>query len=264
MNRFLAGLAVFAAIGAHQAAQAQTPAQPQPQKPTIVLVHGAFAESASWNGVIRILERDGFPVVAAANPLRGVASDGDYVARLVAGIRTPVVLVGHSYAGMVISNAATGQANVRGLVFVSAFAPERGETAAALTGRFPGSTLVPTLAPPVALAGGGSDLYIQQDKFPAQFAADVPVAEARLMAATQRPIAQAAFDEAAGEPAWKTIPSWFVYGENDRNIPPQLLAFMAERARSRQTVVVKGASHVALISHADVVARLIQTAAVAQ
>jgi pimeloyl-ACP methyl ester carboxylesterase len=239
-------------------------AQATPDRPTIVLVHGAFADASSWNGVIKILESDGYPVVAAANPLRSVQEDAQYVANIVDSIQTPVVLVGHSYGGLVISAAANGHANVKSLVFVAAFAPESGETAVGLSGKFPGSTLGPTLAAPVALADGGKDLYIQKDKFPDQFAADVPKQAATLMAATQRPITEAALSEPSGPPAWKSLPSWFVYGSKDKNIPPQALAFMAERAQSRQTLVVNGASHVVMVSHPREVAKLIETAATAK
>lgn len=230
-------------------------------KPTIVLVHGAFAESDSWNGVIKDLQADGYSVIAAANPLRGVDSDAKAVSALLTSVKGPVVLVGHSYGGSVISGAASGHDNVKGLVFVAAFAPEAGESAVALSGKFPGSTLAPTLAPPVALPDGGHDLYIDQAKFPEQFAADVPKEEAKLMAATQRPIAEAALGEPAGKPAWKTIPSWFVYGDADKNIPPAALEWMAKRAGSKETVVVKGGSHVVMVSHPETVARLIEKAA---
>jgi pimeloyl-ACP methyl ester carboxylesterase len=239
-------------------------AQAQPAKPTVVLVHGAFADSSSWNGVITILERDGYKVVAAPNPLRGVRADADVIADVVRSINGPVVLVGHSYGGSVISEAAEGQANVKGLVYVAAFAPDAGETALGLTGKFPGSTLAPAIAPPVKLTSGGNDLYILQARFHDQFAADVPAADAQLMAAGQRPISEAALTEPSTEPAWKTVPSWFVYGDDDRNIPPAAMAFMAERAKSRQTVVVKGASHVVMVSHASEVAGLIERAATAR
>ena len=230
-------------------------------KPTVVLVHGAFAESASWNGVAAELVKSGYTVVAAANPLRGVASDAAYVASLLKSIKGPVVLVGHSYGGAVISAAAVGASNVKALVYVAAFAPDAGESCLALTGKYPGSTLPPTLAPPVALADGGEDLYIQQDKFPHQFAADVDLPQARTMAATQRPIKSAALAQAAGEPAWKTIPSWAIYGTGDLNIPPASMAFMADRMHARKTVVVQGASHVVMVSHAHEVAAVITQAA---
>lgn len=254
MKKLLAGIALVAAAAS---ASARTGAP----RPTVVLVHGAFADTSSWNGVIRILERDGYPVVAVANPLRSVHSDAVYVGDVLARIPGPVVLVGHSYGGSVISEAANGRSNVKALVYVAAFAPEAGETAVQLTGKFPGSTLGPTLASPVPLADGGKDLYIRPDRFPAQFAADVAPAEARLMAVGQRPVTEAALNEQSTEGAWKTIPSWFVYGDRDRNIPPQALAFMAERAHSRQTIRVAGGSHVVMVSHPAVVAALIERAA---
>jgi len=255
MKKFMiAALAVGAAV--------QSPAAPvAAQRPTIVLVHGAFADSSSWNGVMTILQRHGYRVVAAANPLRSVRSDADAVSDIVKSIEGPVVLVGHSYGGSVISEAAEGRPNVKALVYVAAFAPDAGETALGLTGRFPGSTLAPTLAPAVELAGGGKDLYIRQARFPDQFAADVPAAQARLMAAGQRPIAQAALTEASTAPAWKHVPSWFIYGSGDRNIPPAALDFMARRAHARQAIVVKGASHVVMVSNAPAVAGLIERAA---
>ena len=230
-------------------------------KPTIVLVHGAFAESSSWNGVVKTLERDGYPVVAVANPLRSLKGDAKYVASIVSTIQTPVVLVGHSYGGSVISEAATGNRNVKALVYVAAFAPEAGETAAGLSSKFPGSTLGPTLAAPVPLPGGGKDLYIKQERFRAQFAADVPKDTAALMAATQRPITEAALNEPSGPPDWKSIPSWFIYGTGDLNIPEAAHSFMAERANSKETVVIKGGSHVVMVSHPDAVAKIIEQAA---
>lgn len=258
MKKLIAGGLLLAASALPLVAQAQA------AKPTIVLVHGAFADSSSWNGVIPILQRDGYTVIAAPNALRSVRTDADEVRDLVKSIDGPVVLVGHSYGGSVISEAAEGAPNVKGLVYVSAFAPEEGETALGLTGKFPGSTLGPALAPPVKLAGGGNDLYILQARFHDQFAADVPAAEAKLMAAGQRPIADAALGEATTAPAWKHVPSWFIYGDKDRNIPPVAMQFMAERAKSRGTVVVKGASHVVMVSHAPAVASLIEKAATAQ
>lgn len=255
MKKIFSGLALATALAATSFANAAD------SKPTVVLVHGAFADSSSWNGVAKILQKDGYPVIAAANPLRSVSSDAQAVASIVKNIKTPVVLVGHSYGGAVISEAAYGHPNVKALVYVAAFTPETGETAAELSGRFPGGTLGSALAAPVELADGGKDLYIQQDKFHDQFAADVPEADARLMASGQRPITVAALNEPAKDPAWKTIPSWFVYGDQDKNIPPQAMAFMAERAHSKQTVVVKGGSHVVMVSNPKVVAELIEKAA---
>lgn len=238
------------------AASAQVPA-----KPTIVLVHGAFADSSSWNPVTERLVKDGYTVVAAANPLRGLKSDADYVSNILASINAPVVLVGHSYGGAVSSGAANGHSHVKALVFVAAFAPDRGEAAGALAGKFPGGTLGSALAAPVRLLGGGFDLYIDQSKFHAQFAHDVPTEQAALMAAGQRPIAEAALTDAAGPPAWKALPSWFIYGSGDKNIPAAGLAFMADRAGSKNTVIVEGASHVIMISHPQAVVDVIKQAA---
>ena len=242
-------------------ASACNSAQSAASHPTIVLVHGAFADASSWNGAISILSHDGYPVVAAANPLRGVRSDADEIDSVIDSIHGPVVLVGHSYGGSVISEAAFGRQNVKALVFVSAFEPDAGETGAGLSSARPGATLGATLAPPVLLQGGGHDLYIQQDRFPAQFAADVPAAQAALMAATQRPILDAALSEPSTAPAWKTIPSWTIYGSADLNIPPAEMAFMAQRAHARRTVVINGGSHVIMVSHPNEVAALIEEAA---
>lgn len=230
-------------------------------KPTIVLVHGAFADSSSWNRVVTRLEKDGYSVKAVANPLRGIKNDGEYVAGVIKTLKGPIVLVGHSYGGSVISDAAAGAQNVKALVFVAAFAPEKGESAVELSGKFPGSSLAPTLAEPVVLPSGAKDLYIDQSKFPEQFAADVPVVTARLMAVAQRPITDAALAEPAPEAAWKAIPSWFIYGDADKNIPPKALQWMADRAKSRKTIAVQGASHVVMISHPGEVTKLIEEAA---
>ena len=229
-------------------------------RPTIVLVHGAFADASSWNDVMSTLLAHGYPVVAAANPLRGVASDAAALASLLASIDGPLVLVGHSYGGMLISNAARGNGQVRALVFVAAFAPDEGESAAQLTGRLPGSTLGEALTP-VPLAEGGTDLYIQQERFHAQFAADLPGGQAQLMAASQRPVTEQALNEPAGAPAWKSIPSWFIWGDGDKNIPPAALRWMAERAGGRELIEVEGASHALAASRADRVADLILRAA---
>jgi pimeloyl-ACP methyl ester carboxylesterase len=264
-TRILFGAGVTAAI-ALAAATAVLPNNAfskasDPVKPTVVLVHGAFAESSSWDGVTAKLLSQGYPVIAVANPLRGVKVDARYVSSVVDSVQGPVVLVGHSYGGTVISNAASSRSNVKALVYVAAFAPDLGESAGDIGTRFPGGTLGSALAPPVALADGGKDLYIQQDKFHDQFAADVPARAALLMAAAQRPIVESAIGEPSGVPAWRSIPSWFVFGSLDKNIPLAALSFMAERAGSRKTVEVKGASHVVMTSHPAVVARLIDEAA---
>lgn len=233
----------------------------EPAKPTIVLVHGAFADSSSWNGVVANLKNDGYTAVAVANPLRSVSNDARVVSDVVASIAGPVVLVGHSYGGQVISNVSLGRENIKSLVFVAAFAPDAGEAAAELASKFPGGTLGEALAPPVKLSDGGVDLYIDQAKFHDQFAHDVPAETAVLMAAGQRPITEAALTEKSGEPAWKSLPSYFVYGDGDKNIPAEALGFMADRANSKNTVVVEGASHVVMVSNPQVVADLIEEAA---
>jgi pimeloyl-ACP methyl ester carboxylesterase len=238
-------------------------ATPESTKPTIVLVHGALADSSSWDGVIAKLQTDGYTVSAAPNPLRNLKSDSEYVSGIIKNVKGPVVLVGHSYGGSIITNAATGADNIKALVYVAAYAPEAGENAFDLTGKFPGSILPEALAPPIALPDGAHDLYLQQDKFRSVFAADVAEKQTKLMAATQRPVTDVALKEASGAPAWKSIPSWFVYGSADKVIPPAAHAFMAQRAGAKNTIVVKGASHVVMISHPSIVADLIEKAAAA-
>ncbi|MFI0898371.1 alpha/beta fold hydrolase [Streptomyces sp. NPDC020983] len=229
-------------------------------KPTIVLVHGAFAESSSWNGVIGKLRSAGHPVIAAPNPLRSLSGDAAVLSAVLSGIDGPVVLVGHSYGGAVASNAAVGHDHVKALVFVAAFAPERGESIFDLSGKFPGSTLGDTLNQ-VPLADGTADLYIRQDAFHQQFTADVTAEHAALAAATQRPLNTTALNEPSGEPAWKTVPSWFIYPGLDHNIPVEAHRFMAERAGSRRSVELPGASHALPVSEPAAVADLILAAA---
>lgn len=231
-------------------------------KPTIVLVHGAFADGSSWNGVVERLQQAGYPVVAPANPLRGLASDADYVHSVLQSVRGPVVLVGHSYGGAVISEAAVGDAQVKALVFVAAFSPAVGESALDLSNKFPGSTLGSALKNvPFPLPGGGTgtDQYIEADKFHDQFAADVPTSVTDLMAAEQRPVAASALQAKATEAAWKTIPAWTLITTEDRNIPPASQRFMARRAHAH-TVEVK-ASHAVAVSQPGAVTRLIEQAA---
>ncbi|MCY1664283.1 alpha/beta fold hydrolase [Rhizobium sp. SL86] len=263
MSKFATAAARAAALAAAFAGAVLTAghASAEPAKPTIVLVHGAFADSSSWNGVTKILQKDGYTVVAAANPLRSVTADAAYVADIVGAIEGPVVLVGHSYGGQVISTAANGQENVKSLVYVAAFASEEGEAVAELAAKFPGGTLGGALAAPVKLKDGGVDLSIDQTKFHQQFAQDVDAADAALMAAAQRPITEGALTEKSGKPAWKTVPSYFIYGTGDRNVPAKALGFMAERAGSKHTVVIDDASHVVMVSQPKAVAALIEEAA---
>jgi pimeloyl-ACP methyl ester carboxylesterase len=223
---------------------------------TVVLVHGAFAESASWNEVIRRLQDDGYTALAAAIPIRSLTDDTAFVASILASIEGPIVAVGHSYGGAVITNAALGNDNVKALVFVAAFAPEEGESIGELSGRSPGSTLGDTLST-VPLSDGSTDHYIRQVEYYQQFAADVPAEQAALMAATQRPLRDVALNEGSGAPAWKSIPSWFVFPELDKNIPVAVHRFMAERAQAHEVVEIEGASHAFTVSHPDEVADVI-------
>ncbi|MGW5658818.1 alpha/beta fold hydrolase [Streptomyces sp. NPDC003758] len=231
-------------------------------KPTIVLEHGAFADGSSWNGVIADLRADGYPVVAAANPLRGPASDAAALRTVLDHIKGPKILVGHSYGGNVISEAAANDPQVKALVYVAAFLPAPGESALELTNKYPGSTLPAALDPVTYKQADGTtatDLYIQQDKFHHQFAADVPAAQAALMAAEQRPIAQAALEEKATTAAWKTRPSWDIVTTEDLNIPPAVQRYMAKRAHAHTTEVA--ASHSVAVSHPHLVADVIERAA---
>ncbi|UGT55923.1 alpha/beta fold hydrolase [Nocardia asteroides] len=257
-----AAVAAGALAVACTASTTQADPTPDAPRPTVVLVHGAFADGSSWNDVAAELIADRYPVVAVANPLRGPAADAAVVRSVLGHIQGPVVLVGHSYGGSVISAAAAGNDQVKSLVYVAAFQPAPGETALELTTEFPGSTLPGALDPvPFTAADGsaGTDLYIQQAKFPAQFAADVPADRAALAAVAQRPIAQAALEEKATVAAWADKPSWAVVTTQDLNIPAAAQRFMAERARSRITEVA--ASHSVAVSHPDVVADVIEQAA---
>lgn len=256
-----AALGILSVGGLASPSRAEVPPERAAQSTTIVLVHGAFAGSSSWNPVITELAASGYTVIAAANPLRSLATDADYVSRIVASVDGPVVLVGHSYAGEVIAMAAHGRTNVTGLVFVAGLAPETGESAMSLGARFPTGTLGETLAPPVPLPDGQQDLYIQQSRYWSQFASDMPEAAAIQMAATQRPITASALAEPAGTVVWNTLPSWFIWGSADKNIPAALHAFMAHRANAREAVEVPGASHVVMLSHPDEVASMIKRAA---
>jgi pimeloyl-ACP methyl ester carboxylesterase len=232
--------------------------------PTIVLVHGAFAESASWDRVIDPLVAEGHRVVAAANPLRGLAADAAAVSDLVRTIEGPVVLVAHSYGGAVISNVDSDAGELAGLVYVNGFAPAPGENCFQLAGMFPGSMLGEETARPVSRSDGTTDLYIAADSFHDIFCQDVPAPQAALMAATQRPATQEALVEPSGErPLWRELPSWFLIGEEDRIIPPALQHYMANRAAARRTVELPGASHAVAVSRPDATARLILEAAAA-
>jgi len=231
-------------------------------RPTIVLVHGAFAESSSWDGVIDPLVAKGHRVVAAANPLRSVAGDAAAVSDLVRTIDGPVVLVAHSYGGAVISNVDPSAGEIVGLVYANAFAPEPGENCFGLAAMFPGSMLGEETARPVPRSDGTTDLYVASESFHDIFCQDVPDARAGLLCATQRPAAQEALVEPSGEtPLWKDVPSWFLIGEQDRIIPAELQRFMAGRAHAQRTVAIEGASHAIPVSRPDAVVHPILEAA---
>jgi pimeloyl-ACP methyl ester carboxylesterase len=231
-------------------------------KSTIVLVHGAFAESSSWDGVIDPLLEAGHPVIAAANPLRGVASDAAAVADVVRAVDGPVVLAAHSYGGMVMTGVPADAGEIVALVYANAFAPEPGEHCFQLAGKFPGSMLGEETSRPVPRSDGTTDLYVALDSFHDVFCQDVPASKAALMATTQRPATQEALTEPSGEqPLWRQVPSWFLIGEEDRIIPAQLQRFMAERASARRTIAIPGASHAITVSRPEETAQLIVEAA---
>ncbi|MEV0936727.1 alpha/beta fold hydrolase [Streptomyces phaeochromogenes] len=235
-------------------------------KPTVVLVHGVFADASGWYKTMAGLQDAGFPVIAAANPLRTLAGDSAYVSSIVDTIPGPVILVGHSYGGAVVTNAGRGHTNVKALVYVAAFAPGEGESALQLAEQFPGSELpgalvtrpfpLPADAPP---GDPGLDGYIDPAKFRKVFAGDLPRSETRLMAASQRPGSVGGLAGPSGVPAWRSLPSWYVIPTADKVIPPAVQRFMAQRAGSR-VVEVKGASHVVMMSRPAVVVRQILAA----
>lgn len=231
--------------------------------PTIVLVHGAWDNSTGWNDVIKQLQLRGYPVIALANPLRELGSDAAYISSILNTIEGPVVLVGHSYGGAVITNAAVGHSNVKALVYIAAFVPDEGESLFQLSSLNPGSEIGPTalIARPFPLTGGGVgvDLYLTQEAVRTAFAPDVSRHDANQMFATQRPLTQAAFVSSSGVPAWKTISSWYLVASEDRTIPPATQRFMAQRAGA-QTSEVRS-SHVAHISHPSQTVRVILKAA---
>ncbi|MYV97818.1 alpha/beta hydrolase [Streptomyces sp. SID3343] len=231
-------------------------------KPTVVLVHGAFADASGWDDVVTRLIHDGYPVRALANPLRGLASDSAYIHSFLNTIPGPVVLVGHSYGGAVITNAAIGNKQVKALVYVAAFAPDSGEDVTGLLARPVAHPAPPLPAQPVpyALPGGtsGVDIYLDPAKFRAAFAADVPAKTAARMAVEQRPIDAGANAGVTAEAAWHTIPSWYLVAKQDRAIAPDLQRFMAARVHAHVTEI--NSSHAAMVSHPATVTRLIEAA----
>ncbi|MEV0495830.1 alpha/beta hydrolase [Streptomyces atratus] len=258
----VAGCAV-AALCVVGAAPAVTGDGESGAKPTIVLVHGAFADGSSWNGVIERLERHGYTVMAPANPLRGLYSDSTYITSVLKSIKGPIVLAGHSYGGAVISTAAAGNSQVRSLVYISALMPDVGESGMSLAARFPSALATATKSVPYRAGGGagGTDLYLKRDKVHPVFAACLPASEANLLGVTQRPAATTAFSETAKVAAWKTIPSWALVGRQDMTINPDQERFQAKRAHSHTIEI--NSCHVSLIAHPEAVADLILHAATA-
>lgn len=258
--------AALTAAPADAAPAEPTPADPlarSKKKPTVVFVHGAFADASGWDSEVRTLSRMGYPVYAPANPLRGLTADADYIRAFLQTVDGPVVLVGHSYGGAVITNAARGVDAVKALVYISAFALENGESCAQASDptKYRGSLLGPdtlTVRPvPNAAAPGGTDedLYIAIDSFRAVFAADQSPQAARTLALTQRPLSSFAFNEPSGEPAWKTVPSWALVSLEDRAIGTEAERAMAQRAKARITYV--HAAHDSLITRPNLVVRLV-------
>ncbi|QKW33924.1 alpha/beta hydrolase [Actinomadura sp. NAK00032] len=232
-------------------------------KPTVVLVHGAWADASSWNKVVTRLQHDGYPVVAVANPLRSLSGDAAFVRTFLESQKGPVVLVGHSYGGAVITNAATGNANVKALVYVNAFAPDEGESATALAG--PDSALsvdpttvfdfVPGTLPPTP----ATDLYLKRSTVFASFATGLDARDKALITATQRPATVGALNEPSGPPAWRSIHAWYLIGKNDKIIPVGVERAMAERAGA--TTAEYDAGHLGLMTDSRTVTRFIERAA---
>jgi|SRR6185369_16630843 pimeloyl-ACP methyl ester carboxylesterase len=263
---FVAGIGAAAAATAAgitlgSAADA-SPGSPTP-KPTIVLVHGGYADSSCWNATIQQLQNKGYATVCGSNPLRGIPTDAPYIGSLLDSISGPVVLVAHSMGGTVITNAAAGKTNVKALVYIAAFAPDVGETQGELITKFPGSEVGPvSVAVPYTKADGttGTDLYLSKDG-QAAFAADISTSAFRVLQATQRPFDADSFIFPTTAAAWKTIPSWGLVAGQDKAIPPACERWMYNRANARKVVEVPNSSHVVMLSHPEIVANLIADAA---
>jgi pimeloyl-ACP methyl ester carboxylesterase len=223
-------------------------------KPSILLVHGAFADGSSWSKVIPILERDGYDVTAVPIPLTALADDIAMTKRVIEAQKGPVVVVGHSYGGLVITGAAAGNSNVKSLVYVAAFAPDANETVAAAGAKFAPAPLATALVPDTA-----GFLYIDRTKFHDVFCKDIPAAEARVMAATQMPVNGGVFGASLPVAAWRTIPTWYIVSSDDRAINPDVERFYAKRAGAKTTEIK--ASHVPFLSHPKEVAKVIEDAA---
>jgi pimeloyl-ACP methyl ester carboxylesterase len=234
-------------------------------RPTVVLVNGAWANSAAWSGVIERLQTEGYTVDAPPNPLQSLKGDAGAIADLLKTIKGPIVLVGHSYGGAVITNAATGNRNVKALVYVDAFAPAKGDTVLELDLSKPGSALgagptkVFNFVPFPGAKKGDAELYVKPSVFEQAFANGLPAKQAAVLAATQGPVVYSAVTAPSGTPAWKTIPSWYVLGTIDKAIPPAIQLFMAQRIHAHITRVRAG--HLSMVSAPGVVAKVITAAA---
>jgi pimeloyl-ACP methyl ester carboxylesterase len=250
------GLVVGFAIFYTDAVVAKPLAQTTSTKPSIVLVHGAFADGSSWQRVIPLLERDGYTVTAVQNPLTSLSDDIATTKRVIDAQVGDVVVVGHSYGGSVITGAAAGNPHVKALVYLAAYAPDAGETIGALTGKFAPPPLITALVPDTA-----DFLYVDRAKLHDVFAKDLSSAEASLLAVTQKPLAKATFDQSVNNVAWKTIPSWYLVSQEDRAINPDMERFMAKRIGAKTSEIK--ASHVAFLSHPQEVTQLIEAAATA-
>ena len=260
VHRLLLLLLAFSVLGGvlmrSEVAISTELSQSSNSKPSIVLVHGTNADATSWQKVILLLQQDGYMVTAVQNPLTALADDIAMTKRVIDAQQKSVVVVGHSYGGNVITGAAAGNPRVKALVYINAFAPEPGETANQLNARY--------APPPIGkafVADSAGFLYIDREKFHEVFAQDVSIAEAKVLAATQKPPLKAIFDQSVERAAWKTIPSWYLVGREDRAINPELERFMAKRIGARTTELK--ASHVSYISHPKEIAKLIEAAATA-
>ncbi|MFF3489503.1 alpha/beta fold hydrolase [Streptomyces sp. NPDC002701] len=253
------------ASGDGKTASAVTTASHSSPKPTVLLVHGAWADSSSWSPVIDQLQAQGYAVQALANALRGLPSDAAYVKSRIESIKGPVVLVGHSYGGAVISEAAAQEPNVKALVYVAAFAPDKGESIGALAAKYPGSHATPDALNPIPFDAGngasGVDLYIKPDKYRDVFAASLSARRANSLAAVQRPVSAVALEETATDAAWRDIPSWYLVTRQDHALPPATQRFMAQRAHAHTTEV--NAPHAVMLTRPDAVTGLIRHAATA-
>jgi len=228
--------------------------------PTIVLVHGAFADASTWRRVYDHLAREGHTVLAPPNPLRGLPYDVSYAETLIDQVDGPVVLVGHSYGGAVITVAGSSD-KVAGLVYVAGVVPDEGESVNDLQGRFPSLAMGP-LVQPVELADGSVEISIDPARFPDVFGADLPADDAAFRAISQHPVAATAFDDPATAAAWRAKPSWAVFGTGDQPVAPELHRFSYDRAGSKVTEV-DGASHLVMLSQPEIVAGVIREAVIA-